>query len=496
MTPHHRRSRRRTLVGIAICTVIVAALVAGVAATISTNRVRPTASTTYLPFDVPTWSTAGRKVFAHYMPHFPLSFDNKPSDSDYYTTQYLTPTGENGVHAAYGGYLRDRPLPVTPSSAADWKNKNFGTEVDQARSVGINGFAVDVIQARSASKIVDDMLGVASTRFGFSILLTMDMDGPVASQSMADFVDDIATYASNVAATRLDDGRLVLSAFRAENKTPAWWQQVFSLLSQRGISVAFYPILLDANSNLEAFAPISYGLSSWGGRNPAFMPTTNVGRGSPVDLITRAHQLGKQWMQTVAFQDNRPAQGIYDEAVNGTTMRQSWQIATQQNANWVQLITWNDYAEGTQIAPSVKHGYRLLDLMAYYLAQYKSGSTPSILRNAVYVTHRTQAAAQRPSFPQTKLMTLRAGSTPAVDQVEVTAFSQTPGYAGVTINGNQQYCAIPAGVTTCTFPLANGHVSAWIYSNNAVTASADSPVDVTATPYVQDLQYVAGGGLR
>ena len=32
-----------------------------------------------------------------------------PADVDYYTAQYLNPAGESGVHASYGGFLRDRP---------------------------------------------------------------------------------------------------------------------------------------------------------------------------------------------------------------------------------------------------------------------------------------------------------------------------------------------------------------------------------------------------
>ena len=60
-----------------------------------------------------------RKVFAHYIPSFPISIDNKDSDQDYYATQYLTVRGENGIHAAYGGYLRDRPLPRAVSDRTD-----------------------------------------------------------------------------------------------------------------------------------------------------------------------------------------------------------------------------------------------------------------------------------------------------------------------------------------------------------------------------------------
>ena len=43
------------------------------------------AGSTYLPFDMPSTATlraSGKKVFAHYVPWFPLSFDNKDASVD------------------------------------------------------------------------------------------------------------------------------------------------------------------------------------------------------------------------------------------------------------------------------------------------------------------------------------------------------------------------------------------------------------------------------
>ncbi|MDP9416414.1 MAG: hypothetical protein M3P48_00915, partial [Actinomycetota bacterium] len=67
-----------------------------------------------LPFDLPASSTlqaSPRLVFAHYMPSLPISLDNQDPSTDYYARNFLTPTGEGGKHVAYGGYLRDRPMP-------------------------------------------------------------------------------------------------------------------------------------------------------------------------------------------------------------------------------------------------------------------------------------------------------------------------------------------------------------------------------------------------
>jgi len=94
---------------------------------------------------------AQKKVFAHYFYPFPLSIDNKPADADYYNAQYLNPKGENGKHAALGGYLRQRPLPVVPKSSADVRLQNVEIEVRMAIARGITGFTIDVMSGKEAA---------------------------------------------------------------------------------------------------------------------------------------------------------------------------------------------------------------------------------------------------------------------------------------------------------------------------------------------------------
>ena len=61
------------------------------------------------------------------------------------------------------------------------------------------------------------------------------------------------------------------------------------------------------------------------------------------------------WMQPVAVQDERPSAGVFDEAGNTQNLRDTWSVAINGDAEWVQLVTWNGYDETTQFAPSLKH---------------------------------------------------------------------------------------------------------------------------------------------
>src|SRR5688572_16222342 len=90
-----------------------------------------------LAFDKPSVSalrSSRRKAFAFYFPPFPVSVENKPPASDYYS-QWLN-TGD-----ATGRYdLRDRPIPRPVRSGSTWKQKDFETEVRQAIAIGLDGF--------------------------------------------------------------------------------------------------------------------------------------------------------------------------------------------------------------------------------------------------------------------------------------------------------------------------------------------------------------------
>jgi Glycosyl hydrolase family 71 len=453
------------------------------------------APTPYLPFNLVEMH-GPRKVFAHYMPIFPISIDNNDGEKDYYATQYLTVNGESGKHASYGGYLRDRPPPRAHSNLPDWQLADLRTEIGQAQSVGIDGFAVDVLATRATSNVIDRILQAAAGARNFTVLLTADMAGPLGAMTPADFAAEVAPYLASPAEFRVPDGRPVLGAWFAERKAPAWWLSVFDILRDKfKLAVAFVPTFCVVADFPEAFAPFSYGFSMWGGRDPDAMTTVNVGRGSPVDVIRRTRQLGKLWMQPVVFQDSRPKDSAFEESANSLTNRLAWQIAEKQDAEWVQLITWNDYAESTAMAPSVAHGWRILDMNAYDIARFKLGRPPPIVRDALFVSYRDQPVDARSVYAEASPMKV-SETVPPRDTIEVVAFATAP--SRIFIRAGTQYysCDVPAGRGICVYPLSLGSISAEMRRNGAVVATARSNADVTDTPRVQDLQYRVVGGLR
>ena len=466
----------------------------------------PSTSSAVLPFDLPPpeqLRDSSRLVFAHYWPPLPISIDNEPPDVDYYARNYLTPDGEAGKHAAYGGHLRDRPLPRSPSPHADWRLRDMRTEVRQAAAAGLDGFTLDVLQVEGdpdvrvwenarlllrAAEAVDP---------AFRVMLMPDLSGSLADKSPEQLAGAMATLARSPAAFRLPDGRLVVAPFKAEAHDPPWWEAFRSVMrTEHGLEVALVPVFVGDERELgPRFAAVSYGLSRWGARNPEWNDPRDDTADGPLARVARMRDLRPLWMQPVSVQDARPNQGIFDEAENTTNLRLTWQVARESGAQWVQVPTWNDYTESTHIAPSVDHGWTFLDLMSFYLTWFKTGEEPEVVRDAVYVTHRTQPWRAEPRVDQSVTMRPRGGSPPR-DTVEALTFLTRPAQVTVSVGGRSMTCRAPAGVSACTVALRPGRVSAVVTRGGARVAAVTSPHEVTDEPFVQDLAYVGVGSLR
>ena len=463
------------------------------------------ATSAVLPFDKPSTASlrsSSKKVFANWVVSLPVSLDNLDPSVDYYTKQYLDPDGESGKHRAYGGYLRDRPLGRAPRSG-DWRLEDLKTEVRQAISVGIDGFTMVIYSMPSnPTSTVDNnwntarlmMQAAAEVDPGFKIIPMPDMtalDG-ITQDKLATNLAYLATFPSIY---RLADGRAVISPFYAEIRTVDFWSGWLSkMTTNNSTPTALWPTFLNEQGNIGAFGSTIVGAGNWGSRTPESNPTGSA-TGWPKWRIQQAHNANKLWMQPVSIQDDRPREGKFVEARNLQNLRNTWDIAIDGGADWVQLITWNDLPESSGILPSLRHGWTYLDLMAYYITWFKTGSAPKITTDAIYLTHRGHFADDRPSFPQT-IISENRGGTPSRDAIEAMVFLTAPGTVTIKAGSTSFDCAAPAGMSLCVAPLAVGTVSAEVRRQGALVSSVISRTTVTHTPYVQDLQYVGSSSLR
>ncbi|WP_194420395.1 endo-1,3-alpha-glucanase family glycosylhydrolase [Microbacterium abyssi] len=436
-----------------------------------------------------TSSSGDKKVLAVYFPPYPLSLDNKPTETDYYTRNYLTVDGEGGAHAAYGGLLRDRPVPVGASTSPTWQVDNLRTEIRQAKSAGIDGFFVNVMSVSGLNWETTVNLFAAGELENFDIIPMVDGTTSISRLSPAQVASSLATLYESPAAMKVGADYL-LSSFKAEGPGAAWWKEIISLLETKyDVPVSFQAVFLAASdANMTAFAPFSDSFGNWGERNPRVINKLPV-------YDDQAEEYGKDWMEPVAPQDMRPRLGAYAEAGNTEALRAAWSKAIRDDVEYVQMVTWNDYSESTQFAPSMAHGSAYLEISRYYSDWYHTGTAPRITEDQLFLTHRVQFASAVSSVEHEPIQPSLSGSKGDVrDTAEALVFLTAPATVEITVGGSTTRFDAPAGVSAFTAPLKVGSVQAKIIRAGAAVRTADSPYEVVDTPKVQDLQYYAVTG--
>ena len=319
---------------------------------------------------------SSRKVFAHYFSPFPISIDNREPDKDYYSRNYMSINGEKGKHKKYGGYLRQRPLPRNPIQDPNWRKLDLMWEIKQAIHIGLDGFSYDILNFQGLQwEILIDMLDAAkNVDPGFKIMLMPDMNGWFKQYPEA-LVPAIMKVSHHPSVFRDNQGRVVIAPFNAHNRPPSWWRSVIDQLQRKGIDIMFLPLFQGWWKYAEDYADISHGFSDWGGGT-----VQNVLNANRSTSPQKSHSWGKIWMAPIRPQDFRPKHFVAFEASNSTLFHMMWKNAIEGDADWAQIITWNDYSEATEIAPSTETNYAFYDLAAYYISWFKAGVSPQIKR--------------------------------------------------------------------------------------------------------------------
>jgi hypothetical protein len=60
---------------------------------------------------------------------------------------------------------------------------------------------------------------------------------------------------------------------------------------------------------------------------------------------------GKILMMPVDPQQYRPKDFLFWEAGNSAAFRNAWMSSINGDADWVQLVTWNDFSKSSEVAP-------------------------------------------------------------------------------------------------------------------------------------------------
>jgi hypothetical protein len=271
---------------------------------------------------------------------------------------------------------------------------------------------------------------------------------------------------------------------------------VLSRLKTKGINVAFVPTFLGWTLFADLYSAVSYGLADWG------TATANAS-----DLFANdsaiAHDSNKIFMMPVDGQQYRPKNFEFWEAGNSASFRSGWMGSIEGDADWVQLVTWNDLSESSQIAPytdaSLKRtiGTGYYDLSGYYAAWYLTGHQPTITHDVLYYFYRREpSTAKAPVQSQSD----HAVGDAAQNDIELLAFLTAPGELKITVGGKTFTKSAPAGMMSFKVPTQPGIPLFTLSRNGAVVFSFEGGVQIYGTggipSGVADMTYWSGSAAK
>jgi formylglycine-generating enzyme required for sulfatase activity len=152
-----------------------------------------------------------------------------------------------------------------------------------------------------------------------------------------------------------------------------------------------------------------------------------------------------------------------------------WDGIIRDAADWVELVTWNDYNEDSSLMPYrwkdgwdrelCDHDESDLDVTGYYSAAFHTGRTPAITQDKLYVMYRDRPVRQSRVWDAKgrRCFDSRTGPWPydqihddVEDRVYVTTFLTAPAELRVRLGRTVKTFAQPAGIGHAWLPMSPG----------------------------------------
>lgn len=451
-------------------------------------------STTCLPIAMPdpdVLFSSPKKVFAHYFNRFPLSLDNKDAADDYYSIQYLSPAGERNKWLAQGGFLRSRPLAVPVGRHDHYVVENLKKEIRLALSRGITGFTFDILSMgdiKPGSYLSNMLKAVLAVDPRFKIVLMPDM---AAFGPNTEAVVEITKALYNEQGLfRLPNGRLVIAPFLAEAVTPEAWESMKSKLANDRLEIAFVPTFLNTKY-ISQYKSVGDGFGTFGTPVPS--------QGTAIKSGTKeSHQLGKVFMAGISGQGYRPKEYRFWESEGSLAYRNSWIGAIEGDADWVQLTTWNDFSESTQIIPytdrSGSSGTGYFNLTGFYATWFVTGQRPTITHDVLYYFYRRHSTSM--PAPKAGAQTTSAHFwQPGKDNIELVGFLKEPAVLSISIAGRTHSKNVGSGLHSFSVPMVSGTPQFSLQRDGTTVISFDGATAIVseAPGGYADLTFWSGG---
>lgn len=329
--------------------------------------------------------------------------------------------------------------------------ESYRSEMRDAHARGIDGFALNCggwhrSEPQYKQRVMSMYEAAGSLDFDFTLFVSADGHAQ-------DEIDDIVESTRGLKAQLRMDGKPVLSAYAAGGKGFSNGAALIDHARRLGAFFVphFFPETGERLITPVAADQIVQRLGTADGYfyfGAAGLPELIADSVESLGPELRAH--GKLFMAPVTpYYRGLPAGTNYRafETEGFSGMAAEWEAAIASNASWVQIVTWNDWAESTYVAPlpmpagaaGRAHVYddrfgelpshaAYLDASAYYIQWFKTGNQPAILRDQLFYFYRLNPPASAAGTPP-------QSQTPLSTRIHVSVFLTAPATLIVQLPG-------------------------------------------------------------
>lgn len=475
-----------------------------------------------------------KKVFAHYMGCYPAGTGVTGLHLNEHSADLLHERTD--ITTAIGGRFRNFPLvwqqpglksggPLTAKESAD-------LEIRRAMRIGIEGFAVDAwAGGNDAIGAFETLIKVAGEKdYPFEVTICLDSAAPVTTVQWL-----LKNYGKHPKLARRDGKPLIFdynSSFKVLQTLDA---EIDERIPQSDRAAAVnrmrttelgWHLMGQTYRKWEELIgqPIffSFDLCWFFFQVPDVkpdMPTRSAAAiarhvpllwsfgsygfgGNTEEIAEAVRAAGGEWGGVTAYHQKEGYGAAHEVYMpQGTEwMTWNWNDLRRTGATCLQLVTWNDFTENTNIVPAYNTRYALYDLTGYQIEWWRTGKKPVTDHDRVYVTY--------PKYPaDAKIWPFKGRGGPrGIDvQTILTApatirlpgrnieFEANAGFGWVSEDFEKKDDAAPADPKKFRaargfrqFPATPGPVIVEVVRDGKVVLRLESPEPITDRPFRQD----------
>lgn len=314
---------------------------------------------------VPVAKRNNTKIYMHYMPWFESNESSPDGKWGYHWTMAnknpdrVDANGRREIASHYypliGPYhsgnkeVIENHLLMMKYAGVD------GVLIDWYGSFNLNDYRINRDNTEQLIEMLDDVgleyAIVYEDRF-LTNIVTAGLSPTVVSAAKTDFSYLQNNYFNDANYIKVDGKPLLLNFGPITLTTPAEWTNAFSVLSTKPTFLTLWYESAEAGTNAS-------GEYAWVYQDNTHISNFYANRLSTLPVaIGSAYPGFKDFYQQGGGGD---AIGWTIEHNNGATLDATLDMARNANLKYLQLITWNDFGEGTMFEPTVEFGYTYIE---------------------------------------------------------------------------------------------------------------------------------------